>query len=65
MEIDEKCIVNREIGLDKNNKPLFTAPNSRNTGYWTGSSRTFTTTELQLVEKEYFEKSWQTTNESA
>lgn len=65
VEVNEKGEANREIGLDKSGKILFTAPNSRNMGFWTDSQKTFTASELHLVNKEYFEELWKTTNENA
>lgn len=65
VEVNENGEASREIGLDKNDKTLFTAPNSRNSGYWTDNPKIFTSTDLQPVEKEYFENLWQNTNESA
>lgn len=58
IEIDEKGIANREIGLDKDGEPLFSSPNDRNFGLWTDCDEVFDVKELELSNKEHFELIW-------
>jgi len=59
LEINENGIPYREIGIDINGNPLFTAPNDRNYGLWTDSDNTFEIKELELSNHEEFESMWQ------
>lgn len=59
IEIDENGVPIREIGIDKNNVPLFAAPNRNNFGLWTDSDERFKVEELELSTKEEFEFLWQ------
>jgi hypothetical protein len=58
LETDGDGIPQREIGIDKNNEPLFGAPDDRNFGFWTDSNCTFCESELECVSEEYFESVW-------
>jgi len=58
VEIDESGAPIREIGMDKNNSPLFAAPNIRNYGFWTDSDKKFEIQELEPSSKEEFESIW-------
>ncbi|MFH2045133.1 MAG: hypothetical protein ABIK92_08290 [Pseudomonadota bacterium] len=62
IEIDDKAIPSREIGLDIDNNPLFAAPDERNYGFWSDTSEPFNKTDLEPVDKEYFEAMWSRTN---
>jgi len=59
IEIDEAGVPLREIGIDRNNTPLFAAPNNRNFGLWTDSDKKFEVSELEPSSKEEFESLWQ------
>jgi hypothetical protein len=59
LETNENGKPQREIGIGKNNEPLFGAPNDRNCGFWTDSNNTFGNSELEVVSKEYFESVWE------
>ncbi len=59
LEIDENGVPLREIGVDKNNAPLFAAPNDRNMGFWTDCNKTFELDELENSTAETFEALWQ------
>lgn len=58
IEIDADGIPNREIGLDALGNPLFGAPNSRNSGFWTDSNKVFATSELEMTDQKTFEDLW-------
>ncbi|PCJ30272.1 MAG: hypothetical protein COA90_09905 [Gammaproteobacteria bacterium] len=58
IEIDDNGIPMREIGLNENNKFLFSSPNDRNIGFWTDSPKIFHENELETVTQEYFELIW-------
>ena len=58
VEIDEKGNANREIGLGKDNAPLFAAPEGRNIGFWTDSPYAFSREELAPIEASEFERLW-------
>jgi hypothetical protein len=58
LEIDEDGHPFREIGMDEGGTPLFAAPNERNFGFFTDSDAKFAREDLQLVEREVFEKIW-------
>lgn len=59
IEIDESGVLVREIGLDENNVPLFSAPDDRNFGFWTDSDKKFEIEELEPSTKEEFDLLWQ------
>jgi hypothetical protein len=59
VEIDEDGAVVREIGMGKDNTPLFAAPNNRNFGFWTDSDKIFAIEELEPSGKEEFQSLWQ------
>ncbi len=59
IEIDKSGAPVREIAMDKNDAPLFAAPNSRNFGLWTDSNKRFEVGELEPSTKEEFESLWQ------
>jgi hypothetical protein len=58
LETDDEGRPQREIGLDQNGKPLFAAPDSRNTGFWTDSAYPFQKNELTSISLETFEDAW-------
>jgi hypothetical protein len=58
VEIDSDGVPQREIGLDINDKPLFTAPDDRNMGFWTDSPKRFIASELEITTHENFETTW-------
>jgi hypothetical protein len=58
LEVDASGHPNREIGLDEHGKPLFAAPDSRNTGFFTDSNVTFAQSDLALCEAAEFEDLW-------
>lgn len=49
----------REIALDENERPVFTAPNDRNYGFWNDTNMKFENFEGTSIEKSEFEKYWQ------
>lgn len=59
IEIDESGAPVREIGMDKDEPPLFAAPNNRNFGLWTDSDKRFAIEELEPSSKQEFESLWQ------
>ncbi len=58
LEIDEKGDAVREIALDENGKAIFSSPNPRNFGFWTDSTGEFNKSELEPINKDYFEQLW-------
>lgn len=58
LEVDKNGVPNREVGLDENDQPLFSAPNDRNFGFWTDGNKTFDEKELECSTKEEFETVW-------
>ena len=58
IETDEAGMPTREIGINAEGNPLFSAPNERNFGFWTDSNLAFDPSELELIDQEYFEALW-------
>ena len=58
LEIDDQGYPIREIGLDSEGIPLFSAPNDRNFGFWTDSEKVFKQIEIDTIDKEKFEEAW-------
>ena len=58
IEIDDQGLANREIGLDKNDVPILSAPNERNFGLWTDCDNVFKVKDLDISTKEKFEEMW-------
>jgi hypothetical protein len=58
LEVDDQGVPVREIGVDENGEPLFSAPNERNYGLWTDSNNTFSPEEMDVFEKEKFIAAW-------
>ncbi|WP_299775893.1 hypothetical protein [uncultured Pseudoteredinibacter sp.] len=65
IEIDERGIPIREIGIDQDNAPVFTAPNDRNFGFWMDSDKRFKVDELEPSSYEEFESFWQMVAQNA
>jgi hypothetical protein len=59
LELDDLGWPQREVGLDAAGKPLFRAPNERNTGFWPDmASKQFDVSELQCISAEKFRNLW-------
>lgn len=65
IEIDGSGVPVREIGIDKNNVPLFAAPNNRNFGLWTDSDMKFEAGDLEPSSREEFESLWKRAMQNA
>ncbi|MCV6623233.1 MAG: hypothetical protein OIF51_15940 [Cellvibrionaceae bacterium] len=59
IEVDDSGVPVRELGMDKDNVPLFGAPDERNFGFWTDSNKTFELEELELSTQQEFDALWQ------
>lgn len=59
LELDDQGWPQREVGLDSSGKPLFCAPNRRNTGFWPDmAAKQFDLAELQSIPAENFNDLW-------
>jgi hypothetical protein len=58
LEIDDKGVPMREIGIDENGEPLFSAPNDRNYGLWTDNNEIFNPDEMDVIDKDKFNEAW-------
>ena len=59
LELNEDGWPQREVGLDSSGKPLFRAPDHRNTGFWPDMAiKQFSPTELQEISSEAFNDLW-------
>jgi hypothetical protein len=58
LEVDESGVPTREIGLGSEGRALFGAPDGRNVGFWTDSSKTFQEDELIPIAADEFERLW-------
>ena len=58
LEVDDNGKPNREIGLDKQGVPIFSAPDHRNSGLWTDSPVTVDRENLVPIKRSYFEAMW-------
>ena len=56
VEVDESGSAHREVGVDSEGRPLFAAPDNRNSGFWTDSPKIFVGGELAPVEASEFER---------
>jgi len=66
LELDDLGWPQREIGLDSSGKPLFCAPNDRNTGFWPDmAAKQFAPDELQSISAESFNDLWSTVQAGA
>lgn len=63
LELNDEGWPQREIALDDASQILFCSPNERNTGMWTDMGiKKFETSELEQIEKSYFEECWNSIN---
>jgi len=59
LEISDEGRPQREIGVGDNGVPLFCAPDSRNTGFWTDmAEKKFKLSELEDLAEEEFARMW-------
>jgi len=59
LEIDEDGWPQREVGLDSTGKPLFRAPDHRNTGFWPDmAARQFHADEVKQISEREFNDLW-------
>jgi hypothetical protein len=58
VEIDESGRALREIAVGSEGTPLFAAPDERNFGFWTDSSKVFSRSELAPLSALEFEELW-------
>ena len=65
LEVNDDGTPNREVALNENKEPIFSAPNERNYGLWTDSPTIFGTDSLEPIEQSYFEEMWQRVNKNA
>jgi hypothetical protein len=61
LEVNDDGTPNREVALNKNKEPIFSAPNERNYGLWTDSSNILSPESLDPIESSYFEEMWDQT----
>ena len=66
LELDEQGWPQREVGLDATGKPLFAAPDDRNTGFWPDMAhKQFDLSELQMITAGDFDQLWSAAQASA
>jgi hypothetical protein len=58
VEIDDDGNAQREVALSADGAPLFAAPDERNCGFWTDSSKEFARAELGDLSAAEFEAAW-------
>lgn len=59
LEVSEDGWPEREVGIDKEGKPLFRTPDGRNTGFWPDMARRkFESSELEPMTEDEFELLW-------
>jgi len=62
LEIGEDGLAAREIGIDEDDNPLFSAPNDRNWGFFTDSDEGFEDDDLVSIDMNEFEDMWSRLN---
>ncbi len=59
LELNDDGWPQREVGLDRSGRPLFGAPDQRNTGFWPDmAAQQFSQSDLEPLTAENFEALW-------